>query len=144
MVYNIYTMNKHQRGTVSELLAASYFVKNGYVVSKPLTDFNEYDFIIDDGVLHRVQVKTAYWDTNKKRHLVSCVTSHIRGDSNRYNKKYTQKSFDYLCAIEQETNSIYLIPVQRVVGRRSITLYPKGKPKTTNDRYEDFEDCRVQ
>ena len=144
MVYNIYTMNKHQRGTVSELLSASYFVENGYVVSKPLTDFNEYDLVVDNGTLHRVQVKTAYWDTNKKRYLVSCVTSHIRGNNNRYNKKYTQESFDYLCAVEQKTNSIYLIPINRIAKRRSITLYPKGKPDTINDRYKDFEDCRVQ
>ena len=137
-------MNKHQRGTVSELLSASYFVKEDYVVSKPITDFNEYDLVIDNGVLMRVQVKTIYWDTNKKRYLVSCVTSHIRGNGNRYNKKYNEESFEWLCAVEQETNSIYVVPIHRVLGRRSITFYPKGKPKTVNSRYEDFEDCKVQ
>lgn len=136
-------MNKHETGTVSELLASAYFVSKGYIVSKPITDFNEYDLIIDNGELKRVQVKTIYWDNSKQRYLISCVTSHIRGNENRYNKKYTQDSFDLLCAVERETNSIYLIPIDAIAGRRSITLYPKGKPKTVTDRFEDFEKYKI-
>lgn len=138
-------MNKHQRGTVSELLAAKYFVENGFRVAKPITDFNEYDLVVDfDDVLERVQVKTIYWDNSKERYLISCVTSHIRGNSRRTNKKYTKQSFDSLCAVEKNTGAIYLIPIDIVAGRRSITFYPKGKPKTTNSRYKDFETYRMQ
>lgn len=137
-------MNKHETGTVSELLASAYFVEKGYIVSKPITDFNEYDLIIDNNEgLKRVQVKTIYWDNSKQRHLISCVTSHIRGNENRYNKKYTEKSFDLLCAVEKETNSIYLIPIEVVHGRRSITLYPNNKPDSVNSRFEDFEQYKV-
>lgn len=137
-------MQKHINGAVSELIAATYFTDNEYVVSKPLTDFHAYDLIIDDGTLQRVQVKTAYWDKQKQRFLVSCVTSHIRGNKNRYNKKYTENSFDLLCAIERETYAVYLIPIDQILGRRSITLYPKGKPDTVNDRFTDFENYRVR
>ncbi|PFI75165.1 group I intron-associated PD-(D/E)XK endonuclease [Bacillus cereus] len=135
---------KHKIGTVSELLAASYFVSNNYVVSKPITDFNEYDLIVDNGSLKRVQVKTVYWDNSKSRYMISCVTSHIRGNENRYNKKYNENSFDLLCAIEPKTNSIYLIPIEKVAGRRGVTFYPEGKPITVNSRYEDFEQYKVQ
>ena len=135
---------KHKTGTVSELIAASYFVRNNYIVSKPITDFHEYDLIVDDGTLKRVQVKTAYWDNSKKRYLVSCVTSHIRGNGKRYNKKYSEGSFDILCAVEHKTNSIYLIPAEKIIGRRSITLYPEGKPETVNSRYDNFEQYKVQ
>ena len=70
---------KHKTGTVSELIAASYFVRNNYIVSKPITDFHEYDLIVDDGTLKRVQVKTAYWDNSKKRYLVKlCYFTHKR------------------------------------------------------------------
>ena len=44
-------MQKHINGAVSELIAATYFTDNEYVVSKPLTDFHAYDLIIDDGTL---------------------------------------------------------------------------------------------
>lgn len=137
-------MNKHQTGTVSELLAASYFVQNGYQVSKPITDFSEYDLVVDNGNLYRVQTKTIYWDKNKKRYLISCVTSHIRGNLRRYNKKYCTESFDLLLAVEPESLATYLIPIEKVAGRRSITVYPKEKPSTVRNRFGDYEQHRVR
>ncbi|MCM6843399.1 group I intron-associated PD-(D/E)XK endonuclease [Latilactobacillus curvatus] len=137
------TYEKHVNGTVSELLAEAFFVSKGHIVSKPINDFNEYDLIIDceDG-LKRVQVKTIYWDNTKMRNMVSCVTSHIRGNNQRYNKKYNDKSFDILCAVHKDTKTFYLIPFEDIKGRRSITFYPEGKPKTVNSRYVDFESYR--
>lgn len=137
-------MEKHKQGTVSELIASSYFVQQNYVVSKPINDFGEYDLIIDNGKLNRVQVKTAYWDNNKKRYLISLVTSHIRGNGRRPNKKYQLSSFDLLCAVQKEANAIYLIPIKEIIGRRSITVYPNKKPKSVNNRFEDFERFRVK
>jgi hypothetical protein len=137
-------MEKHKQGTVSELLAASYFVQNNYIVSKPLSDFNEYDLVVDNGQLKRIQVKTIYWDNSKQRFLISCVTSHIRGNTHRENKKYRNSSFDLLCGVEMKSGAIYLIPIDRIVGRRSITIYPNGKPNTVGTRYMDFEQCRVR
>ena len=137
-------MNKQQRGIVSELLAIAHFIKQGYIVSKPLTDFNEYDLIIDcKGSLERIQVKTIYWDNSKNRYLISCVTSHIKGNGHRTNKKYQNNSFEKLCGVEEETGAIYLIPIKAVENRRSITIYPKGKPNTVFNRYPDFEEYRI-
>ena len=139
-VNNMSTYQKHINGTVSELLAEAFFVSKGYVVSKPINDFNEYDLIIDDfESLKKIQVKTIYWDNSKSRNMVSCVTSHIRGNENRYNKKYTTNSFDILCAVHQDSKSFYVIPVEDILDRRSITFYPDGKPNTVNGRYKDFE-----
>lgn len=135
---------KHKQGTVSELIASSYFIRNDYKVSKPINDFSEYDLIIDKDILSRVQVKTAYWDNSKKRYLVSLVTSHIRGNGRKPNKKYEKNSFDLLCAVQKETNSIYLIPIKEILGRRSITLYPLEKLKTVSKRFEDFEKYKVE
>ena len=134
---------KHINGTVSELLAEAFFISKGYIVSKPINDFGEYDLIIDceDG-LKRVQVKTIYWDNSKMRNLVSCVTSHIRGNEKRYNKKYTSKSFDLLCAVHKESGSFYLIPFNEIEGRRSITFYPDKKPSTVSSRFKDFEEYK--
>ena len=137
-------MEKHRQGTVSELIASSYFVQKEYIVSKPINDFGEYDLIIDNGNLSRVQVKTAYWDNSKKRYLVSLVTSHIRGGGRKPNKKYSINSFDLLCAVQKETGFVYLIPIKNISGRRSITLYPDKKPKSVNSRFKDFEQFKVK
>lgn len=143
--YNRHMENtKHKQGTVSELLAASHFVQNGCKVFLPIDSFGEYDLVVDDGTLKRVQVKTIYWDNSKCRYLISCVTSHIRGNNRRTNKKYTNTSFDVLCAVNLKTNRIYKIPIEKVNGRRSITVYPNGKPDSVNSRYEDFEQYAEQ
>lgn len=136
--------NKHLQGTVSELLASSYFVRKGCLVFTPIDGHGEYDFIIDDSrQLRKIQVKTIYWDNNKNRFLISCVTSHIRGNGRRINKKYKDKCFDLLVGVERENNAIYAIPFAKILRRRSITVYPKGKTKT-NGRYEDFEQYRME
>lgn len=133
--------DKQTNGTKSELLAEYYLVNREYIVSKPINDFSEYDFIIDDreGYLYTVQVKTIYFDNTHKRWVGSCVTSHIRGNGRRINKKYTEKSFDYGLFICAEANCAYMIPISEIVGRRSITFYPYGKDNKSNTRYIDFE-----
>lgn len=136
--------DKQRHGTESELLAEYYFVNNGYIVSKPINDFNEYDFVIDcNGALYKVQVKTIYFDNSKNRWLGSCVTSHIRGANRRINKKYNEKSFDYALFVCKERNCVYLIPIEKIAGRRSITFYPDSKQKNVNSRYEDFEQYKI-
>lgn len=130
---------KQENGMVSELLAASHYVRNGYRVSKPISDFCEYDLVVDDGSLNRVQVKTVFMDKSKNRWIVSCANSHIRGNGRKPNKKYTCDSFDILSAVHAESGTVYHIPVAMVAGRRSLTVYPYGKPNTVNGRYEDFE-----
>ena len=136
--------SKHKNGTESELLAEYFLIHNNYIVSKPINDFNEYDFVIDDnGKLLRIQVKTIYFDNSKNRWMGSCVTSHIRGNGRRENKKYTVDSFDYGLFICKEYNVVYFIPISQLIGRRSITFYPNGKDNKSDTRYEDFEKYKM-
>lgn len=135
---------KQINGIKSELLAEYFLINQGYIISKPINDFSEYDFIIDDekGHLYKVQVKTIYFDNNKSRWLGSCVTSHIRGNGRRTNKKYTKKSFDYGIFICAKYNCVYMIPISLIENRRSITFYPNGKTNKSNTKYSDFEQFR--
>lgn len=53
----IFDTNK-QRGNAGLSYAIAYFGCNGYIVSVPLNDTQDYDLVIDDGVsLKKVQVK---------------------------------------------------------------------------------------
>lgn len=132
--------DKQINGTKSEILAQYYLINKGYLISKPINDFLEYDFIVDDNKenLYRIQVKTIYFDNSKQRWLSSCVTSHNRSGG-LINKKYTIKSFDYGLFICKEYNVCYLIPIDLIAKRRSITFYPDGKNIPVNSRYENFE-----
>ena len=51
-------------------------------------------------------------------------------------------SFDYLIAVCHSPTCFYIIPVNVIAGRRSITLYPNGVPETSvrNPRYENMID----
>ena len=138
-------MNSKQiNGIKSELLAEYFLTNQGYIVSKPINDFSEYDFVVDDcnNHLYKIQVKTIYFDNNKQRWMGSCVTSHLRGNGKRTNKKYTKESFDFGLFICAEYNSVYMIPISLIEGRRSITFYPNGKANKSNTRYSDFEKFR--
>lgn len=130
-------MLKQINGTISELIAQQFFVKNNYIVSKPINDFNEYDLIIDreDCGIIKVQIKTIYWDNSKKRWLCSLVTSHRRS-GRIYNKKYNDNSYDYLFGVNKENNKGYLIPKSHIKNSRSITFYPL-------DEKEEFINYRV-
>ena len=133
---------KHKNGTISELLAEQFFIERGDIVSKPINDFGEYDFIVDTpslSKLQRVQVKTIYYDNSKQRWLASLVTSHIKGNGRRENKKYSHDSFDIGAFVCKQFNTIYIIPIEELAGKRSITFYPDGKPDTVNSRFKDFE-----
>lgn len=51
--------NSKQQGNVGIGYAIAYFTKQGYTVSLPLNDSQDYDLIIDVfGILNKVQVKT--------------------------------------------------------------------------------------
>ena len=54
---------EHFKGTQSEYLAASYYLKNQCQVYWPADQHGPVDFIVENpfGDLDRVQVKTAYW-----------------------------------------------------------------------------------
>ena len=106
--------NTKMQGTVGLGRAISYFTTNGYTISLPLNDSQDYDLIVDDGEkLQRVQVKT----TNAKNvsgtyHLNLRV---LGGNSkkNFVHKTNSQISYDLLFAVCGD-GRMYLIPKQSI------------------------------
>lgn len=130
-------------GITSEYLAAAWFTKNGFTVSWPSDHSVEYDFVIDNktDILQRVQVKTIYFDNNKLRYIASLTLSHRTGEGKTINKKYNENSFDICAFVCSEQNVIYIVPIEHIAGRRSITFYPDNKnqfPRPFNfERYKE-------
>lgn len=62
-------MNTKQQGDIGVAVAISYYSRQGFAVSIPLTDNTRYDLLVDTGEeLIRVQCKsTKYKDNNKYR-----------------------------------------------------------------------------
>ncbi len=89
-------------------IAIGYFVAQGYTVSVPLTDSQDYDLIIDaDDGLKSVQVKT----TRYKKYGKYVANLKISGGnkSGEQTKLFTENRSDYLFILTEDWTK-YLIP----------------------------------
>jgi len=130
--------SKQKNGLLSESLTMTELIKNNIPFAIPFGSFDEYDFIAKTSLgLKAIQVKTCYMDNSKNRFIVSLCTTHRRGGETLKNKKYSDDSFDFLVGVCHEPLTYYIIPISEISGRRSITLYPDGVPKSSenNARY---------
>lgn len=89
-------------------IAIGYFVAQGYTVSVPLTDSQDYDLIIDTSEwLKSVQVKTTRY-TKYGKYVVNLKVSGWN-KSGEKTKLFTENKSDYLFVLT-EAGTKYLIP----------------------------------
>lgn len=103
--------------------AIAYFTKEGYTVSIPLTDTQEYDLVVDiNGELKKVQCK--YTSTREKSgnfRIDIRVRGHKNASGDYYCKIMNYNEVDYVYALTEDMDS-YLIPVELFVGKQQLTL----------------------
>ena len=120
----IFDTNK-EKGRAGMALAKAYFGANGYTVSIPLNDTQDYDLIVDkDDKLLKVQVKFTGTKENE-RYRVKLMT-------NGRNKNYgtvKDSSVDILFVVTSNKDT-YLIPkevITQVSNVRLTNIYDKYK-----------------
>lgn len=120
----IFDTNK-EKGRAGMSLAIAYFGANGYTVSIPLNDTQDYDLIVDkDNILLKVQVKFTGTKENK-RYRVKLMT-------NGRNKNYgtvKDSSADILFVVTSNKD-MYFIPkeiITQVSNVRLTDIYDKYK-----------------
>lgn len=97
--------NSKTTGDIAEIIAASELMKNGYVVSRPLSDNAPYDLIYDTGTqLRRAQVKGRTSSDGKIRVELYC-------NARSYNGKYELDDFDDFIIVDLESYNVALIDV---------------------------------
>lgn len=115
-------MNTKQQGLMGVGRAISFYTMLGYTVSIPIDDSQDYDLVIDDDGLKKVQVKT----TGSKRDGVFVATLKTCG-GNRSRQKI--KSFDSskidLLFILTTDGDVYNIPTKDISLTSSISLGSK-------------------
>ena len=122
---------KQKNGLLSESLTMTKLLEKNIPFAIPFGSFDEYDLIADTPKgLKRIQIKTCYFDNSSNRYVVSLVTSHRRSNQIS-NKKYSSNSFDYLIGVCKELSVFYIMPIEIILNRRQITLYPEGIPEST-------------
>lgn len=114
--------NSKKQGDIGLSQAIAWFVKEGYVVSIPLTDSQEYDLIVDvNNTLSKVQVKTTSYKS--KYGIYSCGLRTLGGNRSGTGKtKFINKDLiDFVFIVTDEFTK-YLIPIIDLTQVSNISL----------------------
>jgi hypothetical protein len=97
-----------QTGDVSVCKIMAVFIGDGKLVSVPFHQSNKYDLIVDDGVLYRIQCKTARMRTNNTFIFPTC--SSMGNNRKKKDRSYVDKA-DYFAVYLRENDSVYIFKV---------------------------------
>jgi len=120
--------NSRKQGDVGLGIAIGYFASKGHCVLVPLTDNQEYDLVIDDGALKKVQVKTTRCQKENGNYEVALQTKGGNQSWSGVAKNFDHTKVDLLFVLT-EAGDKYLFPSD-VVPRTKITLC---------DKYESYK-----
>lgn len=100
--------NTNGQGDAGLGVAIAWFTSKGHTVAIPLTDSQDYDLIVDNGVLNRIQVKT----TTYKRSGHFIVDLRVKGGNKSGTgkiKRFDSTKVDVIFVITAEGTK-YMIP----------------------------------
>ena len=117
-----FTTNKEKRN-YGLGIAIAYFSVNGYTVSIPLNDTQDYDLVIEkSGKLESLQVKATGCKRKNGNYQVSLRS--CGGTKGRAYKTLLDTNVDYLFILKQN-KEIYLIPKSEIRNRNTLNLCKK-------------------
>ena len=90
-----------RKGDIATTQAVATFTRLGFDVSIPVTESAAYDLVVDDGLLHRVQVKFVTGRSVDLRRIHSNSAGYVC-------KKPTEDAYDWLY-VYRSTGKEYLI-----------------------------------
>ena len=123
--------NSRKQGDVGLGAAIAYFTRHGVTTCLPLTDNQDYDLVIDDNGLKKVQIKTTYATNTSGNYNVSLRTNG--GNRSRKTVKlFDNQSIDLLFILT-EKNDMYLIPSSHIKAINSIVLCEKYRQYKLGD-----------
>ena len=112
-----------EKGNSGLGMAIAYFTTNGYTVSIPLNDTQDYDLVIEkDGVLKSVQVKATGCKTNNGTYQVALKS--CGGTNGGTYKSLIDTKIDFLFVLN-ERFEMYLIPKNKISNKSTLNLCDK-------------------
>ena len=123
--------NYKKQGDIGMCYAMAYYSKLGWTISVPITDSQDYDFIVDtEDELLKVQVKTTSCYSEYGIPMASLKTT---GGNQTC---YTSKSFDTskidLLFVLTDKGTCYSIPTSEIVAKTQISLGTKYQDYIVN------------
>ena len=116
-------MTNKQRGNCGLGIAIGYFSTNGYTVSIPLNDTQDYDLLIDkDNKIKSVQVKYTTCKTKYGNYQVALKS--CGGTKGTTYKTVRDTNVDFLFIATNQLD-MYLIPIDEVKNKSTMNLCDK-------------------
>ena len=117
-----FSTNK-EKGNTGLGVAIAYYTSNGYTVSIPLNDTQDYDLIVDkNSMLYKVQVKATSCKTkygNYQATLKSCG-----GTKGKTYKTIINTNIDEIFIVTDKLD-IYIIPIEKISNGSTLNLCEK-------------------
>lgn len=113
-------LNSKKQGDIGMGYAIAYFSKMGYTISIPITDSQDYDLIVDNGTLLKVQVKTTKFKDDSGVYQVALRTCGGNRSGQNF-KKFDSNSSDLLFILT-DSGDMFLIPKDEIKNLTAINL----------------------
>jgi len=120
--------NSKKQGDVGLGIAIGWFSVQGCTVCVPLTDSQEYDLVIDDGTLKKVQVRTSRYKRSGSSYQVEMRTKG--GNKTGNTVKFFDSTKVDLVFIVTDDGRKFLIPSHECPNR-SVTVCVGSKYEVT-------------
>ena len=125
----IFKSNK-EKGNAGLGIAIAYYSANGYTVSIPLNDTQDYDLIVDkNNVLKKVQVKATSCKTKYNKYQVALKS--CGGTKGETYKTIIDTKIDEVFIVT-ETMEMFIIPIEEIKNKTTLNLcekYEKNRVK---------------
>ena len=119
----MYFSTNKEKGRTSLGIAIAYFSMNGYTVSIPLNDTQDYDLIVEkDGKLETIQVKST--DCKTKYGVYQVALKSCGGTKGKEYKTLINTNIDYLFILNADLK-MYVIPKNEIKNKSTINLGEK-------------------
>ena len=118
-----FTTNK-EKGNSGLGIAIAYYATNGYTVSIPLNDTQDYDLIVEkNNQLKRVQVKATSCMRNGNYQVALKSCGGTKGKAYKTVKDTNIEEMFVLTA----DKSIYIIPIEKIKNNSTLSICSKYK-----------------
>lgn len=125
----IFKSNK-EKGNAGLGIAIAYYSTNGYTVSIPLNDTQDYDLIVDkNNVLKKVQVKATSCKTKYNKYQVALKS--CGGTKGETYKTIIDTKIDEVFVVT-DTMEMFIIPIEEIKNKTTLNLcekYEKNRVK---------------
>jgi len=112
-----------EKGNTSLGIAIAYYSSNGYTVSIPLNDTQDYDLIVDkDDVLKKIQVKSTSCKTKYGNYQVALKS--CGGTKGKTYKTIIETNIDELFILTEDLQ-IYILPIEEIQNKATLNICSK-------------------